>query len=142
MLCLRLIRSTTMTTCNTLYIPVEPAPASRPKVNRFGVTYAKSHLAYVRAATPYVEIVTDLEYYESGILSVSIEFVCTKAKTSKLITPRYDIDNLAKLPLDIMTKTGNFWRDDVQIAELHAMKRFALPDEQAGTTISYSLLEE
>lgn len=131
-----------MTTCNTLYIPVEPAPASRPKVNRFGVTYAKSHLAYVRAATPYVEIVTDLEYYESGILSVSIEFVCTKAKTSKLITPRYDIDNLAKLPLDIMTKTGNFWRDDVQIAELHAMKRFALPDEQAGTTISYSLLEE
>ena len=135
-------RSTKMTTSNILYIPVEPAPASRPKVNRFGVTYAKSHLAYVRAATPYVEIVTDLEYYESGILSVSIEFVCTKAKTSKLITPRYDIDNLVKLPLDIMTKTGNFWRDDVQIAELHAMKRFALPDEQAGTTISYSLLEE
>lgn len=135
-------RSTKMTTSNILHIPVEPAPASRPKVNRFGVTYAKSHLAYVRAATPYVEIVTDLEYYESGILSVSIEFVCTKAKTSKLITPRYDIDNLVKLPLDIMTKTGNFWRDDVQIAEIHAMKRFALPDEQAGTTISYSLLEE
>lgn len=142
MLYLALPRSTKMTTCNTLHIPVEPAPASRPKVNRFGVTYAKSHLAYVRAATPYVEIVTDLQYYESGILSVSIEFVCTKAKTSKLITPRYDIDNLVKLPLDIMTKTGNFWRDDVQIAEIHAMKRFALPDEQAGTTISYSLLEE
>lgn len=131
-----------MTTYNTLYVPVEPAPASRPKVNKFGVTYAKSHLAYVRAATPHIQIITDLEYLEAGTLSVSLEFVCTKAKTSKLLTPRYDIDNLVKLPLDIMTKTGNFWRDDVQIAELFAAKRFALPDEQAGTTISYHLLEE
>lgn len=108
---------------------------------KFGTTYAKSHLAYVRAATPYVQIATDLEYYEKGNISVTIEFVCTKAKTSKLLTPRYDIDNLVKLPLDIMTKAGNFWRDDVQINHLTATKRFAAPNEAAGTTITYQLTE-
>lgn len=131
-----------MTTISKLHIPVEPAPASRPKVNKFGVTYAKSHLAYVRAATPFVVVETDLTYYPTQPLTVTMAFVCTKAKTSRLLIPRYDIDNLVKLPLDIMTKSGNFWKDDVQIAELYANKRFALPDEQAGVTITYTLWEE
>lgn len=70
------------------------------------------------------------------LLSVDLEYLCTKARTSKLITPRYDIDNLIKLTLDCITSTGLIWTDDVSVVTLRAHKRFRDPKtEDAGTLL-------
>lgn len=119
--------------------PVEPAPASRPRVAKFGVHYSKAHTAFVRKATPYAAIHDGL-YIGTGNILVVVEFVSTKAKTSKLLTPNYDIDNAVKLPLDVMTASGRFWKDDKQVAELVAGKRFKETDEDAGVLVYYKTI--
>lgn len=126
-------------TFDRFMLPVEPAPASRPKVSRFGVHYSKKHTEFVRRATPYAEAYTGT-YIGTGSVAVVLEFVSTKAKTSKLLSPNYDIDNAAKLPLDVMTASGNFWKDDKQVTQLYAVKRFAASDEQPGVNIYYKQL--
>ncbi len=45
-----------------------------------------------------------------------------KPKTGKLLTPRGDVDNFAKGPLDI--GTGRLWVDDDQIIDLRATKDY------------------
>ena len=119
--------------------PVEPAPASRPKVGKFGVHYSKAHTAFVRKAKPYAETHEGL-YIGTGVILVVAEFVSTKARTSKLLTPNYDIDNAVKLPLDVMTASGRFWKDDKQVAELVAAKRFKTTDEDAGVLVYYKTI--
>lgn len=42
-----------------------------------------------------------------------------------------DVDNLAKLVLDAMTRSGQWWRDDTQIVSLHAHKRYGDTPETA-----------
>lgn len=126
-----------------LWIPIEPAPASRPKIGKYGVHYSKAHTAYKQQCDAFLETLRDsLPPPElSAPLSVTLKFRCTKAKTSRLIVPRYDIDNLCKLPLDCMTSSGLFWKDDVQVAELIAVKRFTEPDEDPGTLVSVSVYQ-
>ena len=123
--------------CFDFRIPVEPTPASRPKIGKYGTHYSKAHTAYKQACLKFLESVElDHEPILVGNLQVTLVFVCTKARTSKLITPRYDIDNLAKLPLDCMTSSGRFWKDDVQIDELLGVKLFAGPNYPAGTHVT------
>jgi Holliday junction resolvase RusA-like endonuclease len=119
--------------------PVEPAPASRPRVAKFGVHYSKAHTAFVRKATPYAKTHEGL-YIPTGPVLVVVEFCSTKARTSKLHTPNYDIDNAVKLPLDVMTASGRFWKDDKQVAELVAGKRFKTPDEDPCVIVYYKQL--
>ena len=120
-------------------IPVEPHPASRPKVNRYGVTYSKGHLRYQREFFQWYQSLPEPPLVEPfakpTVLAVTMIFRCTKPPTSRLSTPRYDIDNLVKLPLDCMTKTGAFWDDDSQIEMLVAYKVF---EPEPGTTVQIS----
>ena len=74
-------------------------------------------------------------FTEPAHISVGLEFVITRAKTSKLSRPIGDIDNYAKAILDAMTKKG-FWKDDVDIVTLAATKRFAEFGETAHTKIT------
>lgn len=71
----------------------------------------------------------------SGPLFVRLTSVVQKAKTSKLLWPRGDVDNYAKAPLDAITKAQVLWHDDDQVLELVTSKRFALPGEQPGTHV-------
>lgn len=120
----------------SLFIPIEPAPASRPIVAKYGTRYSKSHMAYRDACDKYLAGLDGLPPpLMTEQLTVTLLFRCTKARTSRLVTPRYDIDNLCKLPLDCMTSSGLFWRDDVQISQLLGVKRFRNETEEAGTKV-------
>jgi Holliday junction resolvase RusA-like endonuclease len=78
-------------------------------------------------------------YIDKQLCIVDLEFISTKAKTSKLTTPPYDIDNASKLILDCVTTAGLVWYDDKTIVGLNASKRFAQEGETAGTHFSVYL---
>ena len=59
----------------------------------------------------------------SGKLRVWVVFSIKKPKTTKLATPRGDIDNYMKLLLDCCN--GIIWEDDQQIAQINAFKNYA-----------------
>lgn len=122
------------------YIDAEPAPASRPKVNTYtrGVYYTGSYARF------YAECQRQLSAMKADVLDgrlfCGLEFVITRPKTSKLTLPRPDCDNLAKGPLDAITKAEKIWRDDSQISPLLVEKRFAEPGEKPGVNIHYGRL--
>lgn len=55
---------------------------------------------------------------------VAAYFDVLKPKTTKLLTPRGDIDNYEKALYDALTKCG-VWTDDTLVASHHNGKRFA-----------------
>src|SRR5579872_6433541 len=71
-----------------------------------------------------------------GPLSVSFVFTMPapaswpKWKTSRIDEVQHvstpDLDNICKLALDALNNTGAFWRDDAQVCELLARKRYGL----------------
>ena len=127
-----------------LRIPVEPAPASRPKVGKYGVYYSKAHQRFRVEAKPWCDA-WDAETYPpimEGPIAILVEVVCTKPRTGKLDAPRGDVDNFVKIPLDNMTQSGNFWKDDNQILILHTAKRYATAGEKAGVNIHWHKLED
>jgi Holliday junction resolvase RusA-like endonuclease len=123
----------------TILIPLEPLPASRPRVTKWGTYIAKPYKQWIDAALKVIPE-GNLWLDKSLKLLVVTEAVCTKARTSKLFFPRMDVDNTAKAALDIITKVGGYWADDNQIVHLVTTKRFVRPDEPAHTSLSiYSL---
>ena len=67
-----------------------------------------------------------------GPVALLIESVRARPKTTKLYTPRGDLDNLCKGVLDAATKTGRIWKDDAQIVAISATKRWSRPGEAAA----------
>jgi Holliday junction resolvase RusA-like endonuclease len=119
-----------------IFLPIEPTPASRPRVSKWGTYYGKNYERFRREVRDYLHDVggTKLE----GPLVVFLEFVVTPPKTTKRDTPRGDVDNYAKGPLDSLTSHGGFWDDDDQIVSLGIHKRFKTEDEEAGVHIYYA----
>ena len=52
-----------------------------------------------------------------------------------------DADNLAKLVLDRITRTGRLWRDDSQVSRLRIDKYWAITDARIGVYISIKRFE-
>lgn len=109
-----------------------PVPASRPRVSRWGVYYAKNYKDWMKDAHPFVT--QCVEQYE-GPLAVLVEVVCPPPKTVKRDYPRGDVDNYAKGPLDVITKSETVWQDDEQIVALLVVKRYMRADEVAHTRV-------
>lgn len=118
-------------------LPLEPVAASRPRVTRWGTFYAEPYKTYLTAA-PDVLYALELPMLY-GPLHVALEVVCTKARTSKLLHPRQDVDNFAKATLDALTTAGA-WIDDAQVARLTVEKRFASVGEAPHTRVQISAL--
>lgn len=121
-------------------LPVTPRPASRPRVSKWGVYYGKPYTEFRNNAQPYADA------YDShppiyGPVVIFIEIVCEKPKTGKLVHPRGDVDNYAKGPMDCMTKSGNFWHDDVQVVSCQCVKRYADPLESEQPAINLYFYE-
>ena len=119
-----------------LFLPVEPRPASRPKVTKYGTYFGKPYTIFRQTAQPYANAYQGPPPIQGPVV-ILIEIVCTKPKTGKLLHPRGDTDNYVKGVMDIMTKSNNFWSDDVQVVALYAYKRYAetKPLEPFGTHV-------
>lgn len=118
----------------SLRIAATPSAASRPRVARYGVYYEKSYAAWMGEVQRQVaEQLVGREPLQ-GPLLCHVETLVARPKTTKLSTPRGDVDNYCKGALDGLTKAG-VWGDDGQVTTLISSKRFAAPGESPGAII-------
>lgn len=110
---------------------LQPVPASRPRVTRWGVYYGKTYKTWMKAAE---EAIPAAESPMDGPLEVWVRFVISKPKTSKREWPRGDVDNYEKSIYDALTKAG-YWHDDDQIVTAHIIKEFARDGEEPATHV-------
>lgn len=114
-----------------LRFDINPVAASRPRVTRAGHTYY---------AGPYKTFRKDMEVQIGERLGdfdlldapLCVELGChiTKPKSTKLWTPRADVDNYAKAVLDSLN--GVVWEDDKQITDLKITKGWTENHEVPG----------
>lgn len=114
------------------FLPLQPVPASRPRVSKWGTYYAKTYKQWIKLAESMIE---SAEVTLTGHLFVVVRAIVKPARTTKLTQPKPDVDNFAKAPLDIITKADGYWEDDHQISTLLVAKRFAVEGEQEGSRI-------
>ena len=127
----------TMTSSIEIFLDNKPVSASRPRVSTFGAYYSKSYNNYRQEAHQILKKISkDYPIDEKSLFKVDIEFICYKPKQpSNKNCPRYDIDNLIKAPLDAITWAKMIWKDDIQITEISASKRYQDKGEPYGTKI-------
>ena len=110
-----------MTTSLFLSFPIEPVPASRPRVSKWGTYYGKRYSEFRKVAAQVVpEIYSGLPL--NGTLEVTVTFYCKRPKTTKREEPRGDVDNYVKAILASLN--GKVFEDDDQIKRITATKRF------------------
>lgn len=129
---------TTHQKTSSLFIPVDPVPASRPKVSKFGTYYSKTYTAWRKAAATFVKSALENHEPETETLIVTVDVIRKKPRTSKRDYPIGDVDNYVKAVLDVLNEAA--WVDDDQILHITATKRFAEPGEQEGTLVSWKAL--
>jgi len=117
-----------------LKLLVDPVPASRPRFVQRGrytsTYYAGRYKDFLQVSGP-VALAQALE--DAGSLDmplpideevrVSIVFFVKKPKTSKLSTPKGDVDNYAKGALDLL-QAGGVLKDDKYVTKLLVEKTF------------------
>lgn len=108
-----------------LRVDLNPVPASRPRVTRWGTYYTKTYKNWMAEAA---KLIPEPRAKLEGNLEVFVSIVVDKPKTTKRSNPRGDIDNYLKAIFDALTKAG-YWIDDDQITKLEAVKRFTEKDE-------------
>ena len=120
-------------------IPKKPVPASRPRVTKWGTYYPKAHTDHAGYLKDFLPA---FKPGETLTVPIEVRVLCVmpRYKTSEFPTYRGDVDNLAKLPLDSMTK-AEFWTDDCLIVVLNSMKRFVREGEEPHTKIKIKTIE-
>jgi Holliday junction resolvase RusA-like endonuclease len=135
------VRRLTLVTAVSVFIAIKPVPASRPRL---------SHNGHAYTAQPYAGFAGELQRELAlahtgdpmlGPLVVGVEVVKDRPKKTILTAPLGDVDNHVKGPLDAATKTGRFWKDDVQIEHLFCTKRWAELGEPQGIHLTVNTLE-
>lgn len=122
-------------------MPIKPQPAARPRVTRWGAHFPKNYTEFKKEAHIWLKKQKDLPESSTGEFRVTIELICKKPKKPSNPYPRGDVDNYVKAYLDSITKAGKFWIDDIQIVELHTMKRYQEDSEEFGAYIQIEKLE-
>lgn len=111
------------------FLPIEPVPASRPRVSKWGTYYAGKYKSFLEQAPA---LVPKFETPLQGPLLAGFVFCATKPRTGKRDWPRFDLDNAIKAASDVLTKCG-VWEDDDQVVGLlPTEKRYARPGEEPG----------
>jgi Holliday junction resolvase RusA-like endonuclease len=132
----------------TLYLPIKPVPASRPRVTRWGTYYLKTYKNYKDEAHAAIPVCK--EDTLTMPVGATVVFVCHKPKTTKLVVPRGDIDNHLKAIFDAVVgmkatkkvpcKLKHYISDDDIIAHVDATKRYTEGDEVPHTVITIGKL--
>jgi Holliday junction resolvase RusA-like endonuclease len=106
---------------------INPVPASRPRLSRYGAFFTGPYKKFRTEATPIIlkvignEIIFPLDH-----LIVTIELCVVRPKKTVLLYPRADVDNYAKSILDLMN--GKLWKDDQQVVMLEVSKQWSTYD--------------
>ncbi len=116
----------------SMFLALQPVPASRPRVGRWGTYYLPTYKKWIALATEMIEAA---EITLHGPLFVVSRAFIKPARTTKLLFPKPDVDNYAKAPLDIITKADGYWDDDHQIQTLLVGKRYTRAGEQEGSQV-------
>ena len=121
----------------SIFIPIVPVPASRPRFSRTGrCYYGKRYTAFRRTADElFVNAKLPRSFPLEGSLAVSASFHIVKPRTSKRATPIGDVDNYFKT-LDVLN--GVVWGDDDQLVWASMAKEFS---EEAGITLEVARVE-
>lgn len=122
----------------SFHLKVEPAPASRPRVGRYGTYYLKTYQNFRNSAKEVTDALDAIPSDKPIVLL--IEAVVSRPKNGKLDYPQGDYDNFAKGPGDAFNKV--FWKDDNQIVGGMCFKRYTLPGEEPGFRLHWFELEE
>lgn len=114
-------------------IPVNPVPASRPRVGRWGSYYTGPYVVFRDSVQPVLR-----EMFKGWVpldycMSVTVGIHPKKPKTSKLKYPKPDVDNYAKAVLDSCNEL--VWVDDSLIIELEVNKSWSKSDGYFTLTI-------
>lgn len=117
-----------------LTIEVDPVPASRPRVTRFGTYYGAPYKKWMAAAAKELEGQAITEKF-TGPVAVAIEVICKRPAKPANEYPVGDVDNYAKGPLDAINSQGSFWNDDKQVVQLNVTKRYAEKGEKPHSKI-------
>ena len=111
---------------------INPTAASRARVSfKGGHGYFVGPYKRFREemATLVPTVIGDHVPY-TGDISVTVEFMAKRPKTTKLSSPRGDIDNYLKAAFDSMN--GKVFDDDKQIVICHARKAWTPSHEDEG----------
>ena len=112
--------------------PINPVAASRPRVTTKGHTYyAGPYKEFRKNMKPLIEELAEGFEPLAGPLSVEVDIWVRKPKTTKLLSPRADIDNYIKAVFDSFN--GILWEDDSQITIVSAMKAWTESNEVEGS---------
>lgn len=129
----------------SIRVATAPSPTSRPRFVRVGnfvrTYFAESYQTFVAACQKQFSHHADT-FPAGGLpLAARVEIIGSRPKTTKLSSPRGDVDNHVKGVLDAATKSG-LWSDDGRVECLIATKRWASPDEEEGVLLEVGELTE
>lgn len=105
-----------------LSVPLQPVPASRPRVSKWGTHYLKTYAKWKKQATLYLPD-HDPVFPTEPLVVLANHFI-QRARTSRLSWPRGDVDNYLKATLDAITKAEAIWSDDDQVLAVLSTKQF------------------
>lgn len=120
-----------------IFMPIKCQTASRPRISSFGAYYSKNYMQYRKDTHKFLKTIRDKYPIDAdSLFKVEIEFICKKPRVpSNPLCPFGDLDNFIKSPLDAITYSEMIWKDDVQVLEIHASKRYQKEGEDFGTKI-------
>lgn len=116
-----------------LSIPLNPVPASRPRVTRWGVHYTKTYAKWKKQAGLYLP--QGYPTFPGQKVCVLAEHWVQRPKTTKLESPRGDVDNYLKATLDAITSCGAVWTDDDQVVLVLSTKEYATEEPRTDVLV-------
>jgi Holliday junction resolvase RusA-like endonuclease len=125
--------------CWQIVLALDPVPAARPRVGKFGTYYPKTYSRFKLQADELLAPLAEGRTPSTELFYVNVEFIGEKPKSTILPAPKGDIDNYVKAALDAVTKAQCMWSDDRQVVGLHAVKRWAREGEENRIVITAGL---
>jgi len=103
--------------------PIQPTPASRPRVSKWGSYYTGPYVAFRENVKPLLaEALAGWTPMDVPMI-VTVGIYPERPKSSKLDYPKPDVDNYIKAILDVCNE--KVWTDDHLIVNISASKRWS-----------------
>lgn len=134
---------------HSFFLPVEPFAAQRTRCacrGRFPTVYNagpyKEWLKQAVASLKEIAAIEDFRAVRESPVTIDVEVIQSRPKTTKLAAPKWDNDNAEKGLWDAITKSKGWWKDDKQIVENRTRKRWAKEGESPGYAVTITFLGE